>query len=575
MSFFAELKRRRVFRAGLLYLVVGWGVIEASDLIVPRVGLPDWTVTFVIVITGLGLPIALVLAWLYDLNPDPARAPAGDAGNRRALAYLGIGIVIALVGFAAYASRDHSEGPAPAAITAGADVASIAVLPFVNMSADPNQEYFSDGLTEELLNALAQVRALRVAARTSSFSFKGKNLPVAEIARTLNVKSVLEGSVRKEGNRVRITAQLINAADGFHLWSQTFDRELTDIFAIQEEISRSIASALQLRLAAGDSASLSREQHDLSAYDLYLQARFFWNHRTERSLRQARSLLERAIQIDPTFARAHAALADVYAVWNDYSTTPDPKAIDESLRAAQRALELDSTLAEPHAALANGYYRKARWQEADAAFRRAIAMKPSYATAHQWYAWLLAYTGRPEVALAEIDLALSVDPLSLIINENKGEHLMLMGRYEEAIAQFKRTLELDSTFTVTYPYLALTYSLVGDHTTALRWAERTLARPENGTYDLGQSAYVLARAGQADRARAVLKEMERRSFWAMTAQGYIALGDTARGLAALEKEYELGGAYGLMEQVTVSAGTAAVRSHPRVIELRRKIGLTK
>ena len=573
MSFIEELKRRRVFRAAILYLVVAWAVIEASDLIVPRLGLPDWTVTFIIVVAGLGFPIALVLAWLYDLRPDPARAPAGHSDNRRALAYLGIGIVIAVIGFAAYSSRDQGEEPAPAASATDAAVASIAVLPFVNMSADPNQEYFSDGLTEELLNALAQVRALRVAARTSSFSFKGKNLPIAEIARTLNVKTVLEGSVRKEGNRVRITAQLINAADGYHLWSQTFDRELTDIFAIQEEISRSIANALQLRLAATDSASLSREQHDLGAYDSYLQARFFWNHRTESSLRHALSLLERAIQIDPTFARAHAALADVYAVWNDYSTTPDAQAIDESLRAARRALELDSTLAEPHAALGNGYYRTARWQEAEAAFRRAIAMKPGYATAHQWYAWLLAYTGRPAAALAEIDLALSVDPLSLIINENKGEHLMMMGRYEEAIAQFKHTLELDSTFTVTFPYLALTYSLVGDHTTAMRWAERTLARRENGTYDLGQSAYVLARAGQADRARAVLKDMERRSFWAMTAQGYIALGDTARALAALEKEYELNGAYGLLEQITVSLGTAPVRSHPRVKELRRKLGV--
>jgi serine/threonine-protein kinase len=285
------------------------------------------------------------------------------------------------------------------------------------------------------------------------------------------------------------------------------------------------------------------------------------------------SLLDRAIQIDPTFARAHAALADVYTVWNDYATTPDRQAEEKNIRAARRALELDSTLAEPYAALGSGYYRAAHWQEAETAFKRSIAMKPSYATAHQWYAWLLVYTGRAEAGLAEIGRALTLDPLSLIINENKGEHLMLMGRYDEALAQFKRTLELDSTFAVTFPYLALTYSLVGDHTTAVRWADRTLASRENGIYDLGQSAYVLARAGQTDRARAVLQDMERRSFWAMTANGYVALGDTARALTALEKEYEGGGINGLLEQVTVGIGTAPIRSHPRVKEIRRKLGL--
>jgi TolB-like protein len=559
-----------------VYVVVAWGVLQASDLIAPRVGLPDWTVTFVIVIAALGLPIALVLAWLYDIHPDAARAPAGDTNNRRALAYLGIGIVIALVGFAAYSRYDRSAPQAPPASTAAdPNVASIAVLPFVNMSADPNQEYFSDGLTEELLNALAQVRALRVAARTSSFSFKGKNLPVAEIARALNVKTVLEGSVRKAGNRVRITAQLINASDGFHIWSQTFDRELTDIFAIQEEISRSIASALQLRLAASDSVSLSREQHDLSAYDLYLQARFFWNQRTESSLRQAQVLLERAIQIDPTFARAYSALSDVHSVWNDYATKPDLQAEEKSIKAARRALELDSTLAEAYASLANGLYRMSRWQEADAAFKRSTAMKPSYASAHQWYAWMLIYTGRPEAAATELELALSSDPLSLIINENKGEHLVFMGRFDEAISQLRRTLELDSTFTVTYPALALAYSLAGDHANALRYAERTLARRENSMYDLGHSAFALARAGKEDRAREVLNDMERRSFWAMTAHGHVALGDNDRAIAALEKAYEVGSDVGLLEQLTVQPGTAAIRSHPRVMELRRKLGLTR
>lgn len=573
MKFIAELKRRRVFRAGLVYVVVAWAVIQAADIIMPRLGVPDWAVTFIIVAAGLGLPIALVLAWLYDINPDPAHAAAGHAANRRVYAFLGIGLLIGLVGFAAYVK--YERGPEAATPSDGdvVDAASIAVLPFVNMSADPEQEYFSDGLTEELLNALAQVSTLRVAARTSSFSFKGKNLPVAEIARALNVRTVLEGSVRKANNRVRITAQLINASDGYHLWSQTFDRELTDIFAIQEEISRSIAGALQVRLAANDSASLRREQHDLSAYDLYLRARFYWNKRNQTSLREALSLLERAIEIDPEFARAHAALADVYGVWNDYATTRDAAMVAKSIASAQRALQLDSTLAEPYAALGNAYHQSLRLREAQAAFRRAIAMKPGYATTHQWYAWSLLHTGNAAAALNEIETALRLDPLSLIINENKAEHLLFSGRYDEALAQFRHTLELDSTFAVTYVFLALTYSLLGDHANALRWAERTLARPEYGVYDMGHAAYILAVAGKTQRARALLAEMEKRSFWAMMAPGYLALGDTARALAVLEKDYDLGGSAALLEQLSANPALAPLRAHPRFRALRRKLGL--
>ena len=571
MGLFSELKRRRVYRAGAVYLVVAWAVIQAADLIMPRVGLPDWAVTFVIVAAGLGFPIALVLSWLYDIRPADADTPSGAPRNARAFGYLGVGILIALIGFAAYTG--YRRSPSGKSQPAEVAVASIAVLPFVNMSADREQEYFSDGLTEELLNALAQVSSLRVAARTSSFSFKGKNLPVAQIARALNVRTVLEGSVRKSNNRVRITAQLINASDGYHLWSQTFDRELTDIFVIQEEISRAIAKALQIRLVGADSASLRREQHDISAYDLYLRARFAWNQRTSTSLREAESLLKRAIEADPGFARAHAGLADVYSVWNDYATAVDRGIVDKAIDAGHRALQLDSSLAEAHAALGNAYYQTFRFREADLAFQRALALKPGHASTHQWYAWLLLHTGRREAALNEVKTALRLDPVSQIINENLGEHLLLGGRHREALAQFQRTFEIDSTFALTYPYLALTYSLLGDRENAMRWIERTLASEEQGIYGMGQSALVLARLGQRDRARAILSEMEKRNFWAMTAPGYIMLGDTARALAALEKDYESGGTTSLLEHLTVGVGTESIRSHPRVLALKRKVGL--
>jgi adenylate cyclase len=225
------------------------------------------------------------------------------------------------------------------------------VLPFVNISSDSEQEYFSDGLTEELLSRLSRVSTLRVASRTSSFAFKGSRVPLAEIAQTLNVRTVLKGSVRKSGSRLRINAQLINASDGYQLWSAEFERELDDIFTIQEEISRSIVAALQARLDPGANAALTAETTNVEAYNLFLQARFFWGKRTVAGLARAEALLERPVEIEPGFARAHAALADAHYIAHEYSSTPQPDLVNRIIQAAQRAIALDSTLAEPWAAL--------------------------------------------------------------------------------------------------------------------------------------------------------------------------------------------------------------------------------
>jgi TolB-like protein/Tfp pilus assembly protein PilF len=506
---------------------------------------------------------------VYDVSPEGVKRSPTPASASTPLLYLAIGSLIAAVGLAALATRGRPDKPseAPAGTTA-----SIAVLPFVNLSADPEQEYFSDGLTEELLNALAQIPGLHVAARTSSFAFKGKNVPVADVAQALNVRTVLEGSVRKAGNRVRITAQLINAENGYHLWSQQFDRELIDIFAIQGEIGQAITAALKTRLDPKASAALAVESHNIDAYNLYLQARFFWNQRRAPSLARAQKLLEQAIQIDPQFARAHAALADVYMVQRDYSVMPSADLPRRARAAALRALQLDSTLAEPHATLGLVHQSNYEWDAAELGLHRAIEKNPRYASAYQWYSWLLSYTGRPDQALATINTAQELDPLSLIINENKGEHLLNLKRYDEAIAQLNHTLEIDSTFGAAIGALIAAYSLKGDHANALRVAERSRTLAVKTRFDLGWAAYAYARAGQRERAHRILAQMRRQQFWANMAPAYVALGDYGRAAYVLDRAFEQAEP-SLPDFVTSSPATTLLLDHPRVQALRRRMNL--
>ncbi|HSJ95733.1 MAG TPA: protein kinase, partial [Myxococcota bacterium] len=300
-------------------------------------------------------------------------------------------------------------------------LASIAVLPFVDLSPAGDQEYFADGITEELLTALAHVPGLRVPARTSSFYFKGKDLPVGEVARHLGVATVLEGSVRRAGDSVRITVQLVDARADRRLWTRTFDRDVRDIFAIQTEIARAATEALQVRLAAGQGRGGPAPTASLAAHDLYLRGLFHWNRRTATDLAHAIRFFEEATRIDPAYARAYAGLALTHAVLRVTAAETSPEQVVDAVEAAAgRALALDASLAEAHAARAYTYHWTWRWDDAEREFRRAIALSPGYATAHQWYGEHLVKMGRSEEGLAELRQALALDPLSLVANNDLG-----------------------------------------------------------------------------------------------------------------------------------------------------------
>jgi TolB-like protein len=445
MSFIAELKRRNVFRVGVAYGIVAWLLVEVASVVLPTFGAPEWVMKVVTFLVLLGFPPALVLAWAFELTPEGIKLETAvdstESVTRKARSKLDFAIVGLLALAVTYFAIDKFElerDPEHAEVATEQVVAaepeerekSIAVLPFVNMSPDPDNEFFSDGISEELLNTLARIPDLKVAARTSSFQFKGQNRDIAEIGRLLKVSNILEGSVRKAGSRVRVTAQLIKVDDGFHLWSDTFDRELTDIFAIQDEIAAAIANAMKttLNLSMAGAENLTGT-NSIQAYELYLQGMQNWHQRELSTLREAEDLFLRAIEIDPDFAKAHAGLALTYAVISSYSGEPEAMYRPKVNAAAGRALAIDPRSAEALAAMGS---LEPDTDKSVALFEQAIAINPSFATAYQWFGATSAAAGELEKSERQYQRAFELDPRSRIIGNNLAWAYMVSGRTDDA-----------------------------------------------------------------------------------------------------------------------------------------------
>ena len=413
-----ELKRRRVFRAVVGYGVVTFAVLQIAEPIMHGLHWPDEVLTWLVVLLAIGFPAVVGLAWIFDVNAghvERTGPAAGLHGPKLVAALAGISVLAAAPGVAWYFLV---RKPAPTRTTVTAP--SIAVLPFVNLSSDKEQEYFSDGIAEEILNALAQLEGLHVAGRTSSFSFKNKNEDLREIGQKLGVASVLEGSVRKQGDRVRITAQLINVSDGFHLWSQNFDRDLKDIFAVQEEIASAVVRGLKLKLAPGEGGGGARGgTRDPAAYEAYLLGRYHWNLRTTRGMINATEALKRAVTLDPSYALAWSGLADAYAlsVPGEYNVPGiDPDAtLTLAEKSARQAIALEPRLGEAQSSLGEILEKRQKWTQATAAFEQGTRLSPEYATGHQWYSYHLQAYNRWDEAIREMEIAHRLDPLSHVI----------------------------------------------------------------------------------------------------------------------------------------------------------------
>jgi len=459
----------------------------------------------------------------------------------------------------------------------------LAVLPFVNLTGDPGQEYFSDGLTEEMIAQLGRydVDRLGVIARTSAMHYKHSQEPIDQIGRELGVQYVLEGSVRRDADKVRITAQLIQVKDQAHLWTRQYDRQLSGLLALQTEIAQEVSD--EIHLVFGDSKRSAPHRQPAQApkayeaYDLYLNGRYFWNERTEQGFQQAAEYFKQAIEKDPAYARAYAGLADTYALRSTWRQVPQSEFMPMARAAALKALQLDEGLAEAHASLAliaeNYDYD---WQTAEEEYRRAIQLDPSYATAHQWYAECLSYQGRFDEALAESERARLLDPLSLIIATDHGEILYYSRQYDRAIDQFRTVLQMDpnfgrahavvSAYVQTKRFADALADIEGQHLTGLHEADVW-----------GWEAYIYARTGRTAESRKAFRKLER-AVQASTLDAtpvllvaYIGMDLKDRAFSLLEKAYS--------EKSNVVTGLKVnplydpLRSDPRFQELIRKVGL--
>ncbi|HEX5074167.1 MAG TPA: hypothetical protein VFW03_13210, partial [Gemmatimonadaceae bacterium] len=495
-----------------------------------------------------GLDQALVSSGHSALGGAGIAADQPARQTNRTVLALAVGAMFVV---AATAAVIMSRRTAPASATAADSTRSVAVLPLENVGGGDSDRYFSEGITDELTSTLGKIPGLRVASRTSVFALKGKGMDAREIAKTLKVSTLLEGTIRRSGERLRVTAQLTNASDGLALWSDTYERQMKDVFQVQDDIAGSIAGALRMALAPTPNrkqglatGTVPAGTEDLAAYDLYLRGRYFWHQRGNEALHRAAEYFGQAIDRDPTFARAYAGLADALGLLPIYGSTPPDSAFPLARKAAEKALSLDSTLAEAHTTLGLILKSTGEWEPAAAEFRRGLALDSNYATGHQWYAEVLIITGRVREAVAELERARDLEPLSPIINAELGYALGLAGRYQEGSVAGQRAVELDSTLWTGHAFLAFTHAFAGEYPEAVAGFQRAVRLGQGLDPLLGALSFCLAKTGQTDSARAAFAPAEARakgrggSPIAM-AMAYTGLGDrdaALRWLARAAKE---------------------------------------
>jgi TolB-like protein/Tfp pilus assembly protein PilF len=539
MSFFAELKRRNVFRVGAAYVVIGWLLLQAADILLGNFGAPDWVFKSFAALLALGLPLALFLSWAYELTPEGViKTEAVDAeesltpktGKRiDKLIVTGLLAVIALlvverIWFAGVPSDPVESMTVDTGETLPSPARSIAVLAFEDLSSERDQAYFAEGVAEELLNLLARIDGLKVAARTSSFRFKGSGADIAEIGRALNVETVLEGSVRKAGDQIRVTAQLINVGDGFHLWSDSYDRRLENIFTVQDQIATAIVAALRLELDIP--AATAGRTGNTEAYDHYLRGRQLAREPSRPGLLRAIEQYEGAIRLDPDFAAAYAGIADAWVWLEDYGGVPGAEAYPKAEQAAKRALELDPESAEAHAAMA---FVRDRYHDdklgATQAFERTLELNPNHVAAYNLYSDVLFDIGRLDRMLEVSRKAAELDPLSPFLQARYAGRMMSVGRLAEARAHLERSLREfpgNDYLIETLADLAVTEARLADalgHYRAVHFS-----RPGD-PYSAGRIAQIAIRIGEPEMARAWIAAARERgpdNRWELIARSDLA-----------------------------------------------------
>jgi TolB-like protein/Tfp pilus assembly protein PilF len=550
-NFFAELKRRNVYKVAVAYAVAGWALSQGIAQVFPVFDVPNWVIRLIVVLIIIGFPVAVVFAWAFELTPEGIKRtevadamPPSIGYKKHAWIYIVVIGAILSIGLFLLGRYSASRASAAGGVAPSSSISqkSIAVLPFDNLSRDPDNAYFAEGVQDEILTRLAKVADLKVISRTSTQHFKStpENLP--QIAKQLGVTNILEGSVQKAKDQVRVNVQLINALTDAHLWAEIYDRKLTDIFSVESDIAKTIADTLQAKLTGSEQTAMSKKPTENSAaYELYLKGRFFWNKRTGNDLKTAAAYFQRAIDADPSYGSAYAGLAQSYLLIPLFGAGMPRDFFPKASDAARHAIELDETSAEGHAALGNLYCMDDFNPPAsEKEFQRAIALDPNYATAHHWFSnSLLVTMGRFDEAIKEGKRAVELDPLSLIINADLGSTLMLSRRYDDAIAQLRSTLALDPNFAYAHWNLGEALYLKGDSTGAIAEYEKA-ASLDNDPEIQALLARAYAETGKKEQALEILRKLSETAQHQFVrgylfALIYIGLGDKTTAIQYLER----------------------------------------
>ena len=545
-NFVGELKRRNVYKVAIAYAVVAWLLMQIATQVFPFLEIPNWGIRLVIMLIAICFPIALLIAWAFESTPQGIRRTetadaAGQQSRGGAWIYVVIvagAVSVGLFFFGRYTATSNqselTEVPAK----------SIAVLPFENLSGNPENAYFTDGIQEEILMRLAKIADLKVVSRTSTVRYKRSPGSLREIATQLGVANVLEGSVQRTVDRVHVNVQLIKAASDTHLWAEAYDRKLTDIFAVESEIAKTIADTLQAKLTGSEQHAIAaRPTENTEAHQLYLKGRFFWNKRTGNDLKKSIDYFNQAIAADPKYALAYAGVADAYVLLPSFTADTPRDCYPKAEVAAKKALEFDDTLAEAHASLGLTLcFYDLDFPQATAEFQHAIALNPNYATAHHWYTIILECLGRFDEAIAEMKRALELDPLSLIINTELGNTYYYARRYDEAIEQLHKTVEIDPNFYYTYVSLGRALEAKGAPEAAIGEYQKARALNDDPSV-LGVLAHVYGLSGNKAETEKILdqlKELSKQRYVSASSfvLVYIALGDKEEALHWLQKSYQ-------------------------------------
>jgi len=548
-SFFAELKRRNVYKVAVAYAVVGWLLIQVATQVFPFFEIPNWGVRLAVLLIVVGFPIALVIAWAFELTPGGIKRteeadrvyPSGSRGRAWIYVVISAGLLSGGLFFLGRytAPNENKIGNVPAK--------SIAVLPFENLSRDPDNAYFAEGIQDEILTRLAKVADLKVISHTSTQRYKSSPNDLPQIAKELGVANILEGSVQKSQDQVRVNVQLINAATDAHLWADSFDRKLIDIFAVESEIAAKVADILKAKLTGAEQHAISMQPtRNTEAYQLYLKGRYFWNKRTGPDLQKAIDYFKQAIEKDPSYALAYVGLGDSYILLSGFGAAPPQNSFPLAEAAAKKALEIDDNLAEAHTTL--GFIlcvHHLNFADSIREFERAIALNPNYATAHHWFGdGPLLAVGQFDRAIAEGKRAVELDPLSVIITADLGADFLVARRYDEAIDQFHKAIDLDPRFYYAHWNLAQALEMRGDLRGALTEYKKAVELDDD-PFVLALLGQAYAKVGQRDEALKILAQLPQ-----IAAHRYVpsysfallhmALGEKGKAIEWLERSYHDG-----------------------------------